>query len=273
MKKILAPVDFSNESAHAAYYAAGLAREINVKLTLLYVFNLPMPVSEAPFPVDFSRLEEENKQMLNDLAGEIKERSGIMPECRVVCGMPVEEILEMTSGNYFGLVVMGSRGAGGTLSTWMGSTATAVIRHSLLPILVVPAGFDFTPWKQILLAFDFRAIHHAEVFDDLKQWSRLFVADITVLNIVEEGAVEEKAKELAGSETSHFLDGLKYQFHFEKNHQVRAGLDNYLKGHPADLIVIVPHTHNWLDRLFFQTHSENLMLHTQRPILALPDIE
>jgi nucleotide-binding universal stress UspA family protein len=271
MKKILAPVDFSNQASGAAHYAAAIAKELNASLTLLYVFNLPIPVSEAPFPVDFSNLNEENSGMLKQYAKELERKYGIVSDLFIRPGFAVDEILEFSAEGNYDLIVMGSRGSGGVISDWMGSTATGVLRNSNIPILVIPSGSVFSPWDHILLAFDFTSVKDSTLFDELRSLSNCFHSEIAVLHIVEEGEVDEKEKELAVAKAESYLENTRHKYHWVTNTNVQAGLQSYLQAHPADLMVIVPHEHNWLDRLFFQNHSENLMLHTTIPLLALPD--
>jgi nucleotide-binding universal stress UspA family protein len=271
MKHILVPVDFSIDAANAAQYAAELAKQVGAEITLLYVFHLPIPVSEVPYPVDFSRLEDENKDLLDSLALKIEQKQGIRVHMESAAGFAVDEILDMALEPQFDLIVLGMRGAGGKLSALLGSTATEVLRKSLLPVLAIPRNAQFKAPVQILLACDFQQVRHPEIFKALIGLTRRFHSEISLLNVIKPGELPERQKAMEGIRMERFLDGLNYKFDFEEEENVEIGVDNYLCRHPSDMLVIVPHEHTFLDRLFLRTHSKRLMLHATIPVLALPD--
>jgi nucleotide-binding universal stress UspA family protein len=56
---------------------------------------------------------------------------------KAVHGFPVEELVN--AGRDAGMIVLGSRGAGGFSRLLMGSTASQVVQHAHCPVLIVPA--------------------------------------------------------------------------------------------------------------------------------------
>ena len=48
MKTLIVPVDFSPAALNAANYALDFAHAVNASITLLYVCQVPVAVSEAP---------------------------------------------------------------------------------------------------------------------------------------------------------------------------------------------------------------------------------
>ncbi len=271
MKNILVAVDFSKEATNAAHFAAELAKRLDAQLTLFFVFHVPVPISEVPYPIDFERLEQENKEILGAIALEIESEHHLTARQRSVPGFAVDEILDEVSGGKYDLVVMGMRGAGGKLSQLLGSTTVAVMRRSQVPVLAVPALAHFKAPEKIVLTCDFHEVNHPEVFSILTSLSKRFHASISLLNVFAPGEAPEKKKAIEGIKLERYLEGVDHRFYFEEEEQVEQGIDNYLNTHPSDLLVIIPHEHSLIDRLFFKTHTKKLMLHATIPVLTLPD--
>jgi nucleotide-binding universal stress UspA family protein len=271
MKHILVPVDFSAEAANAAHFAAQLAKQLDAELTLLYVFNLPVRLTEVPYQAAFSRQDLENEEMLDDLSQELELRHGVQALKLNVMGYAVDQIVELTLNSVFDLIVLGMKGAGEKLSYLIGSTATEVMRRSLVPVLAVPGNSRFKIPKLILLACDFQQVNHPDIFQMLMSLCRRFESEIALLNVFKPGELPVRKKAVEGIRLERYLDGINYHFDFEEQENVELGVDNYLCSHPSDMLVIVPHEHNLVERLFQKAHSKRLMLHATIPVLALPD--
>jgi nucleotide-binding universal stress UspA family protein len=65
------------------------------------------------------------------------------------------------------------------------------------------------------------------------------------------------------------LRGFNPEYSFLEAHDFVKGINNYVKDHHADLIITVPHRHNFIADLFSKTHTEKLVYHTDVPVLAV----
>ncbi len=74
--------------------------------------------------------------------GESAEGREIMPEIRLVDGMPAEAILAEADDWDASLIVMGTHSRGGLLKALVGSVAQKVITHADRPVLLVPIPDD-----------------------------------------------------------------------------------------------------------------------------------
>jgi nucleotide-binding universal stress UspA family protein len=271
MKTILVPVDFSEEASNAAHYAAHLAKVLDAELTLLYVFHIPIPITEAPYPVDFSYLEKENNGMLRELAAELQSAYQIKPKLKLVPGFAVEEILDEIKEERADLVVMGTNSADDKFRFLFGSTSASVMRISPVPILVIPSGVSFKAPQRILLAFDSSDVKNPDIFKPLIQLCFRFNSTLALLNIVSPGQFSEVKMANARDQFTAYLPGIEQEIYFEENEDVESGLNKFLKENPSDMLVVLPHEHGFLERLFTKTYSKNLSLHSGIPVLALHD--
>jgi nucleotide-binding universal stress UspA family protein len=138
MKRILVPIDFSEEATKALKYAVPLAEEFGATIQLLYVFERPMfndPQNVTPFVSEQTLLERARKKLLELAADEIDEIVPVSLEVRA--GRPWEEITAAARSGASDLIIVGTHGYTGLKHVLMGSTAERVVRHAPCPVLAV----------------------------------------------------------------------------------------------------------------------------------------
>lgn len=142
MKNILVPVDLSAFSNEIVMEAAELAKITNSKLYLLHVVSLDVGfiIGDVGFQylpeLEKTALEEDAKA-LNDIETKIANQ-GIEVESLVKQGIPVDTILEQCSALNIDTIVIGSKGHGTLYEALVGSVCHDVIKHSTIPVYVVP---------------------------------------------------------------------------------------------------------------------------------------
>jgi len=154
---LLAAVDFSPPSRHAAQRAAALARQQGRALALLHV--LPegplaqmrqwLGVASAPE----AQLLAGAQAQLAQWAEALRAEGGTVQES-VVVGSPVDEVLRQTQAQAAPLLVLGARGTGYLRRLMLGSTAERLLRRGPCPLLVVRQT-PHEPYRRVLVAVDF----------------------------------------------------------------------------------------------------------------------
>ncbi len=133
--RILAPIDFSDASVHAAGEACELAASYRVPLLLLHVVPPVHAVGRSQAPIDACR-ETALAHARNRLAAVAEDLVGRCAiETRVVSGTPAEEIAAVAESPHVGLVVMGLTGTGGARP---GGIAYRVLCLAPTPVLAIP---------------------------------------------------------------------------------------------------------------------------------------
>lgn len=138
--KILIAVDSSEYAMKAAKKGLELAHQLNAKAALLFVVDK----SKAMGNVDAGILPAEAlmvlkkgaEQTLDELAEMYndKELMKFMPE-----GHPTEDITKTAETWEADLIVMGTHGRTGLKHLLMGSIAEHIVRHSKIPVMIVPS--------------------------------------------------------------------------------------------------------------------------------------
>lgn len=132
-KKILCPVDFSEESRAALRVAADLATRFDAELTLFHA-DSEAAARVASAPQATGTLDHWRTQA---------EALGVAHVATVtVNGDPRAAIVEQAKTGGFDLVVMGTHGRTGRDRQLIGSVAETVVRSSRVPVLTVHADFE-----------------------------------------------------------------------------------------------------------------------------------
>lgn len=139
-EKILIAVDSSEYSMKAARKGLELAHQLNAKAALVFVVD----ITKATGSIDAGILpqeaiivlKKEAEQTLDELAAMYngKELMKFMPE-----GHPTEDIIQTAETWQADLIVMGTHGRTGLKHLLMGSVAEHILRHSKIPVMVVPS--------------------------------------------------------------------------------------------------------------------------------------
>jgi nucleotide-binding universal stress UspA family protein len=136
---ILVPTDFSEYADYALDYAIELAKTLQARLTVLYVFHLSsLALGEAPPAVLADTLEamETHAQHQTQMALARVQEAGLQGDSAIVEGIPFQMIIDTAESQDIDLIVMGTHGRTGLTHALMGSVAEKVVRLAPCPVLV-----------------------------------------------------------------------------------------------------------------------------------------
>jgi nucleotide-binding universal stress UspA family protein len=138
--KILIAVDSSEFSLAAAKKGFELAHRLNAEVGLIFVIDSARTIHSADSGIlpqeAIVVLKREAAQTLDQVARMFngKDIPKFMPE-----GRPAEDIIRTAEVWEAHLIVMGTHGRTGLTHLLSGSVAEQVIRHSKIPVMVVPS--------------------------------------------------------------------------------------------------------------------------------------
>ncbi len=142
-KHILVTTDFSEESFAAFEPVARLARDIGARVTLLHtVPEVEARPTGTPFvsPVKIPTVEDQLPLALSDLE-KLRPKFGAGVDLTVdATGGPSvrEAILDYAEQHDVDILAMATHGRSGLRRLVMGSIVEEVLRHSQVPVLVIP---------------------------------------------------------------------------------------------------------------------------------------
>ena len=140
ISKILVPIDGSENSMRALSHGLFLSSNLKIKLTIIFVIEVPPFVyvqSQKIVNSVMASLEKEAKDVLEEGRNQAK-KYDVEPEILFLEGNNIASIIiEHGEKNNFDLIVIGSKGKGKLKSSLLGSVSNKVIHHSKNPVYVV----------------------------------------------------------------------------------------------------------------------------------------
>lgn len=138
--KILIAVDNSTHAMHAAKKGFELAHKLQASVGLVFVIDRDMEslngdlfINPKNSQVLMMKEAEGNIEQIIKLYNGIDQIFKFMPE-----GIPREEIINTAVEWNADLIVIGTHGRTGLEHLLMGSVAEYIVRHSSIPVMVVP---------------------------------------------------------------------------------------------------------------------------------------
>jgi universal stress protein A len=140
-KKILVPLDFSDQSLHALEYAKTLAKTLGASLELLHVVPNPYIADPTglytPLPQNYLDEFEREAQGRLEQALTLEEQKVFGSGRTVRTGNAADEIVECARARQVDLIIMGTHGRTGASHLFLGSVAERVVRTAPCPVLTV----------------------------------------------------------------------------------------------------------------------------------------
>jgi len=127
-RKILVPVDGSDQALKAIDFAANLAKQNNATIHLLHVYKLPIiPEGMGEYVIsDRIELQALGDQIISVAQDEVRKKGGQHIEATVMEGDPAERIIAYAKDHDVDMIVMGSRGLGSFKGLLLGSVSNKV---------------------------------------------------------------------------------------------------------------------------------------------------
>ena len=195
-ENILVPLDQSRLAEEAIQPAIDLAKALNSKISLIYVFEL-LPLLAKDKEIEYAVLKERGEKYLTQIRQKIEE-SGISSEIVIKTGDPGLVICQYAGTQDIDLIIMSAHGHGNIERWALGSVSDKVLRHSPKPVLLVrEVSMDILTGRNILVVddepdiletvaeeLDICVTHKARDFDTALEYLQNNKYDIVILDIM-----------------------------------------------------------------------------------------
>ena len=136
IKKILNPVDGSEQSIKSTRYAIGLAKLTNAKIILMHCHDrFPIILAEPYFQQVIDDVQKVSEELVKPFVDMLEEAKADF-EVRLVEGAPGNKIPEVAKIEKIDLIIMGSRGVTAFAGLFLGSVAHQVLNKSDCPVFI-----------------------------------------------------------------------------------------------------------------------------------------
>jgi nucleotide-binding universal stress UspA family protein len=273
MRTIIVPVDFSSASINAANYALDFAHAINASITLMYVCQVPVAVSEAPVAaVTIQGILEDAEKKIIELKDDLlhKTNGKLKVYTEVKEGYIVNQVAQYCKKINPYAVIMGASGASATERVLFGSNTLSALKNLSWPLIIVPKGAKFTHISRVGLACDLRDVITSVHADDIKKMVNDFKAKLHILHVNVDKEKMIGNEEIEGSEWIRdlFVDQ-KPDFHFLHNENIEAAINEFAEKNNLDMLIVIPKKHGILEGIFHKSEAKKVALHAHLPLLSV----
>ena len=270
MKTILIATDFSNASRNASLYGVELAKALDAKIILFNAYEVPQPAPGLGVSVSrYDIMMQTDKRLLEESDFLDPKREII----EILCdeGAPEDAIINIAKEKNVDFIIAGMKGSGKTLKKIFGSTATSLIKRSDIPVIIVPEEAKFSIPKKILYASDSMSDTNIEHVDQIKPITETFESKLYVVRVVKDEYAEIFERLNTPGKLREELKKLDASFEYPIDTDIRHALNEFIKKHQADMLVMLPHKHDWMERLFKKSETKDMIFHAHIPILVIPE--
>jgi nucleotide-binding universal stress UspA family protein len=269
MKTILIATDFSKASRNASLYGIRLAQNIGAKIILFNAYAVPFPPSGLGVTVSrYTVMMETDKLLLEE--AEILDPKATMIEILCDEGVPEDAIINIAKEKNVDLIISGMKGSGKTLKKLFGSTATALAQHSPIPLIIVPEKAEY--FKPGIMVFATDKINsEKEIPDYLISIVRLFGSKLYVVQVIKNE--KERLTKINSEAPKKIVQIMRSSFEYVVDDDISRALNKIIIKRKADMLIMMPHEHNWMERLISKSQTEKMIFHTSIPLLILPEVK
>jgi nucleotide-binding universal stress UspA family protein len=289
-RKILVPLDFSEHSKNAAYFALKLAYVYGAELKLLHVFNSPI-VDMIPFTdaasiqidvdISYQILQKNAKEQLLKFFNKFRKYADENGMEKLKIGYSLREgfasygIIDMCKRYKPGMVVMGTKSQGFRSTELVGSVAAEVVRDTKIPLLVIPENANLKDLSEV------KNVLYATRFDDSDFTAiRKLISIVSGFNVnlvcanvsddPENSIIQAKMNSLKDY-IKKVVKRTKVEFEIIKGKNTAEAFKGYITGKNIDLLALTMHKRGLLERIFNPSLTRKLLSDADIPLLIFPE--
>jgi len=270
MKKIIVPLDFSEQSEYALKVAASLAKKHGSEILALHMLELNQAMitsSEGFHPeqtVFLIKLAEKRfKEFLDKDYLKGIQLTPIIKHYKVF-----SEVNEIAKEHKAELIVMGSHGTDGLKEIFVGSNAEKVVRNADIPVLVIKSEMIDFKINRFVFACDFKE-ENLPAYKRAKAFAEMLSAEIDLVYINTPGDSFLNTSDTY-EQINKFLHkaNVGEQVEIYNDYTVERGILNYSENNSADAIGIPTHGRKGLSHFFMGSIGEDVANHSKIPVVT-----
>jgi nucleotide-binding universal stress UspA family protein len=275
-KKILVPVDFSENALHALEHAAFLASLHKGEIILSHIIHSYGEshgiLGTTP---EIKKLSGATgkiiEKKMREIGLSIRKKYGVKTETVISTGGIATEIVTIAETEKAGLIVMGTHGYSAVEEFLLGSNALSVLNKSSCPVMTIRKNSNHL-YKRIVLPIDLSE-HSRQKVNLSFQLADRYGANIYVLGILGRGENDQKGKmetilRQIEKAAKNFKANVKTEL-VEKSKNRSYSTVQYCKKVKGDLIVIMSDQETEFSGLLLGPYAHQVINHAPVPVLCI----
>ena len=267
MKTILIATDFSPASRNASLYGVELGKALDAKIILFSAYYLPNRMPSLNVGISEFGIMKNTEDKLAQEVLFLKKYSSLPIE--IICdkGIPQSAIKDISIEKNVDFIVIGMKGAGQSFKKVFGSTVTELTKITHLPLFIIPEQANFNIPAKIVFASDVHKETNFKSLDALISFTKIFHSKLFVVKVIRNKQEEQLESENISSEFRKVFAATDTEFEYPVDQNVSHALNESIHKHDANLLVMVPYDHDWLELLFKRSETKEMIYHSHIPIL------
>lgn len=268
METIIVTTDFSASSANALNYACAFALANGYKIVLAHVYTIPVTYTGEALSLAAvnEALDADRDNLKEELQRARAAYAGVDIEADMIVGAYLESLQSLVKEVNPGMIIMGAVGEYSELWLWDDDWLNALITVSC-PVLVVPAGVVYKPFKNIAFACDYKKSCLPHQADIVKRIAKASGATLHIIHVTPE-ASGLAANKHASHLQETFAD-MQPHYHLIEDKRIIRSISDFTVQHNIDLLLVMPHKHGLWHSLFNKSYTKQLARLNHLPVMAI----
>lgn len=261
MNNILVPVGSSNNSVSNLQYAIDLAKEINANVYMVSVFQELSKVGGLSKLNTI--LKEDTENRLEEVLSQV-DKKGVNVIAHTIKGEILDGISRICKQVPIDLMVLAPRSNSIKEEVYLGKTSGKLLKHTNVPMLIVPEGAKFQPPKTMLMAFKNGTFQQDYLLEAVKQFKQSFGTEVNVLH-VETPETTEEMKNVTDN-----LKAIQTSYTQVEAANTFQAVIEYFQHFNPDMLCVIRRKRGFFKKLWEKNEILKKEFHTSKPLLVLP---
>ncbi|QCR21483.1 universal stress protein [Pontibacter sp. SGAir0037] len=266
VESMMEKLEASNLSILEGYvkeFKAELSRDFAIRFKSSLAAEMEDFYLQSPLRKRFHTVEVE---------GNMPDAAQVPVTCLTRFGFATEQIISVAKEYQADLIVMGMKGAGALDRAFLGRTVLAVMQDSRVPAIAVPKGWKFKGLGSLVFALDVAELPDRRGLHLLKELVEHYASQLYVLHLYSDQKLQQESNHVfkALDILDVQLKGIDYKVYFQQREDIAESIQDYVNDQQAEMLVLVPARHSFLDRLLNRSITVRLAAQTHVPVLSLP---
>lgn len=275
MKTIFVATDFSPAAHNACMHGAELARAFNARMILFSAYQqVPVAVTETPAIITSEDMQKLVREQLEMEVHEIKRSAPVTIETVCNEGFATDSILQAAKEHKADLIITGMKGSGKGIRKVLGSTVTALMRKTTIPLMVVPEEAPYKRLDTIALANESDAEPDTDphLLDSLREIGERFQSKLYLVRIAKNKFREMYEVFNRPFRLTRMVRTLDPVYESMEGKDIPQALNAFIDFYHINMLAMLPHKHSLLERLFTRSATNSMVFEIHIPLLILPDL-
>jgi len=270
IKKILIPVDLSENSLLALEHGTFMAKLFKADMMLTHVVPNAGVFGNKPNTID-----SETEKKLHQIANDIHIKNGCKVDISIKHGKISKQVVEAAKEYVADIIILGTHGVSGFEEFFMGSNAFRVITESHCPVLSVQQHSQKMGFSNILCPIDNSAPSRQKLKYAV-ELAKHFGSKIQLLGIltVEEDELTAKFNKMFDQIEEYLTKhDIKFTSDLVYGENIATTTLKYGEKMGSDLIVIMTEQEDNLTGIFLGPYAQQIVNHSKIPVMSIKPIE